>query len=326
MSEHFEQLIIKALQGKILADEQYELEQWLADDEQNVKAYNELVAVWKQSAEGSEPPMIDLDAEWRRLRAATATPEVANKKNAVLIWSLRTAAAIALVLISTYLIQMSLFTKNRLITLTSTTDTLSVRLPDGSRITLNRNTKLTYYEAFKGNRSLELTGEAFFEVEKDKEHPFIVNTSAGTVRVLGTSFNVDATRVKEMRLTVVTGIVESHVKDEATSMRFTAGESGIISAFDNNIKKINTINATAWKDRILTFNDTPFADVAASIDKYFDQDIVIEEHLANCKVTAEFRNPTLDEVVGVLSEMLSLTVKRDGQHLMFGGEGCGTAQ
>jgi transmembrane sensor len=321
MSEHIEKLIIKALQGNILPEEHYELECWIAEDEQNKKAYDEFAFTWRKSVEGTKPPAVDSDAEWIRLKTITESPTIYKEKSVVLRWTLRAAAAIAFIVISTYLITTTI-SKNELITFRSTTDTLSVRLPDGSLITLNHNAQISYHEDFENNRSIDLAGEAFFDVAKDEEHPFVIHTSAAMIRVVGTSFNVDAGKRNETLLSVMTGVVECRVIDQENAVSFAAGESGVISADKNTIEKAHEINADSWRTKLLTFKDTPLAEVVNSVDKYFDQDFLIDENLTDCKVTAEFKDPTLDEVVATITEMLSLTVERRNKHYLLHGEGC----
>jgi transmembrane sensor len=209
------------------------------------------------------------------------------------------------------------------VTFTSTNDTLAVQLPDGSRVTLNHDTELSYYADFKDNRSIRLKGEAFFSVEKDTDHPFIVETERATVRVVGTSFNVNA-QSHETRLAVLTGVVELSTPDVTNPLRFTAGESGIASVF--GIINSDELNALAWRNKTLVFKDTPLRSVVDAMEKYFEKDLQIAENLSDCKLTAEFRNPTFDEVVGVLRNTLALDLKVDGERYTFNGEGCDASQ
>jgi transmembrane sensor len=322
MSEHIEKLIIKALRGDILPEEHAQLERWLAEDETNRKLYNEFVSVWKQSANGSQPVVIDSELEWDRLEKAIDPPKPATEKTRYLAWTFRAAAAIAFVLLCTYFYNTR-FSAAEYVTFTSASDTLAVQLPDDSRVTLNHDTELSYYADFKNNRAIQLKGEAFFNVEKDADHPFIVETERATVRVVGTSFNVDA-QSHETRLAVMTGVVELSTADVTNPRRFTAGESGIASA--SGIINSEELNPLAWKNKTLVFKDTPLRSVIDAMEKYFEKDLQIADNLSNCKLTAEFKNPTFDEVVGVLRDALALDVKVDGERYMFKGEGCDASQ
>jgi transmembrane sensor len=322
MSEDIEKLIIKALQGNILPEEHAELERWLAEDDTNLKLYNEFVSVWKQSVNGSQPLITDSDVEWARLEKTIDASEPVTEKTYYLAWTFRAAAAIAFVLLCAYLYNTR-FSAEEYVTFTSNNDTLAVQLPDGSRVTLNHNTKLSYHPGFKTNRSIQLKGEAFFSVAKDADHPFVIETDRATVRVVGTSFNVNA-QSNETRLAVLTGVVELSTPDITNPRRFTAGEGGIASA--SGIINSDDLNALAWKNRTLVFKDTPLRSVVDAMEKYFDKDLQIADNLANCRLTAEFENPTFDEVVGVVRDALALDVKVDGERYIFNGEGCEASQ
>ena len=80
-----------------------------------------------------------------------------------------------------------------LYTISTLTECKNVKLPDGTEVTLNHFSSLTYPERFRGkHRKVTLKGEGYFEVSKSKEHPFIVQAEAVKVRVLGTHFNIEA--------------------------------------------------------------------------------------------------------------------------------------
>lgn len=322
MSEHIERLIIKALQGNILPEEHYELDRWLGEDSANRKVYDEFVHVWKQSANGSHPHDSGVEKEWMRLTHAIDSPGANEDGTGLMTWAARIAAGIAFILLCTYLVTTQIPSKVAT-TFASGSDTLSAILPDGSRFTLNRNSSLSYRANFEDERSLTLEGEAFFEVREDKDHPFVVQTERASVKVLGTSFNVNST-ASETRLTVVTGVVELSIPDIASPLKFTAGESGIATA--NSIIEAEDSNSLAWKNKILVFKDASLPSAIETIEKYFNKDLQMAENLSNCKITAEFRNPTLQEVMNVLRDALELDVEIASGQYIISGEGCDASQ
>lgn len=321
MSEHIEKLIIKALQGNILPEEHHELERWLADDHANKKLFDEFAVVWNQTAEGSRAGDSDHEGQWERLaQKLESAPE--EQTSRTMMWALRAAAAVLFVLLCTYFYNTKIASDKR-ITFTTDVDTLSLKLPDGSQVTLNHHTTLSYSSGFDDDRSITLKGEAFFEVVNDKDHPFVVLTERATVKVLGTSFNVDA-QPFETRLAVVTGVVEFSTPDVTNPSQFSAGESGIASVY--GILTSDDPNALAWKNRTLVFKDTPLQAAASAIEKYFNKDVQVADNLSACMITAEFKNPTLDEVIAVLRDALELDVKIEGGQYILNGEGCNASQ
>ena len=90
-----------------------------------------------------------------------------------------------------------------------------IQLPDGSLVWLNADSRIIYKENFQGPfREVQLTGEAFFEVVKDKEHPFIIHTQSIDLKVLGTAFNVRSyTNEKKTETSLIRGSIEVTLHD-----------------------------------------------------------------------------------------------------------------
>jgi transmembrane sensor len=321
MSEHFERLIINKLKGKLSVEESKELDQWLTQNDSHQKQYDEVEAVWKHTGKFTLAPAIDSTAEWDRLNKSLKKREEKRTHTIAASWVLRAAASIAFIILCSYFIYIS-FAGNEVVTYASTSMIESMKLPDGSVVTLNKDTRISYHENFENNRSIDLQGEAFFDVERDPDHPFIVNTSTAKVRVLGTSFNVNAKTARETRLYVASGVVRFSSPDEVTSMEFKKGESGSFSSESKKLATNIAVNPIAWKDKVLIFNNTPLSEVFISLEEYFDEDFVVPQSLADCRLTAEFEDPGLKEVLDVLDQVFALSVVRDGDHYVVDGQGC----
>lgn len=158
--------------------------------------------------------------------------------------------------------------------------TFKVILSDGTVISLNSGTTLRYPEQFgvNGKRTVYLTGEAFFEVAKDKEHPFIVNANEVDIEVLGTKFNVNAYPE--------TSIVNSVLVEGSIRMYETASPSNSallkpnqMATWQNGSNKITTKSVdpsfySAWTKDELTFKDTPFSTITKIIQRTYDVEII----------------------------------------------------
>ncbi|MBK7131283.1 MAG: FecR domain-containing protein [Bacteroidales bacterium] len=107
-----------------------------------------------------------------------------------------------------------------------------ISLPDGSKISLNRNSQLTYRENFgKKNRNVKLTGEAFFEIAPDASKPFIIDAGKADVRVVGTSFNVITNNTEsEVEVYVKTGKV---ILSDKSGSQSIALEPGFVGKMDS---------------------------------------------------------------------------------------------
>lgn len=157
-----------------------------------------------------------------------------------------------------------------------------IKLSDGTVVSLNSGTTLRYPEQFgiNGKRNVYLTGEAFFEVAKDKEHPFIVHANQADIEVLGTKFNVSAYPENP---TVNSVLVEGSIQmSEAANVSNKALlVPNQMATWINNSKKIVTKSVeptfySAWTKGELAFKDTPFSTIAKIIQRTYDVEIVNE--------------------------------------------------
>lgn len=165
-----------------------------------------------------------------------------------------------------------------------------VTLPDGTRVWLNAASSLRYPSRFAADhREVELTGEAFFEVQKvlnaaNERIPFLVKTAHQTVRVLGTQFNVTAyTEETTEATTVVEGVVEVTATDAGKPARITPGEQALVQ--DNNVSKhtANLEQVTAWKNGNFFFDNEPLETVMRKISTWYDVTVVFEDAIAGEK-------------------------------------------
>ncbi|MDJ1469400.1 FecR family protein [Xanthocytophaga flava] len=179
--------------------------------------------------------------------------------------------------------------------LTSKIQQKKVRLPDGSVVTMNSQSKLIYPARFWGKRrEVKLEGEAFFEVKKDAEHPFIIHTNHTETTVLGTSFNVRA-RKNEYSVAVMTGKVQFRSKQQKAIL--LPGEIGMA---ENTIRKtsFNPKKVIGWKDGILLFEQDNFEYVFKTLEERYGVHIVVAPNtLLKGRYSGEFKNESLENVL-----------------------------
>ncbi|WP_163407376.1 FecR family protein [Flavobacterium ajazii] len=158
--------------------------------------------------------------------------------------------------------------------------TFKLILSDGTIINLNSGTTLRYPEQFgiNGKRTVYLTGEAFFEVAKDKEHPFIVNVNEAEIEVLGTKFNVSAyPENPSVNSVLVEGSIQMYeTQNTSNSVLLKPNQ---MATWLNNSKKITTKSVdpsfySAWTKGELTFKDTPFSTIIKIIQRTYDVEII----------------------------------------------------
>lgn len=182
-----------------------------------------------------------------------------------------------------------------------------VRLPDRTKVTLNRYSSLTYPDRFKGeNREVHLQGEAYFEVEKDAGHPFIVKAEPVSVQVLGTHFNVEAyPDDANVRTTLLEGSVAVSVPGEGSRIVLSPGESAVYSRTDQTWRQTSvdeSDKAIVWRDGHFRFDYLPLEEIARELSNAFHVKIIITDAgLKDFRIRAHFtQGESLDEMLGLL--------------------------
>ncbi len=168
----------------------------------------------------------------------------------------------------------------------------SVRLADGSKVTLNANSMLRYPEQWAegDDRVVELTGEAFFEVTHQYNNaPFIVKAGSMAVRVLGTTFNVTARRQEPM-VSLVEGKVSLSHHQSHGPVLLAPGET---ARFDSTQEQFNittgeTEQMTSWREHRWVFDDTPLVEILQRIEDEFGLKVrQVDSQLLNRKVSGQ---------------------------------------
>lgn len=214
-------------------------------------------------------------------------------------------------------------------------------LPDSTQVHLNSGSRLIYKKDFgKSNREVWLTGEAFFEVTKDKAHPFLVNTDRMLVKVLGTVFNVKSYNTKEdIETTVVEGRVEVSMKDneekkvillpgEKVSLKNNATErKDSVMHADGNIRyavqtvkpaKRETVmpSEAVWINEKMIFTNEPFEIVALEMERWYNVHFHFEkEKMKDKLVNGDFEKVKIEEALQVLQYMAKFRYEIKGTEI-----------
>jgi ferric-dicitrate binding protein FerR (iron transport regulator) len=240
---------------------------------------------------------------------------------------MRVAASVLVFAMAAYSIYY-LLGEEKDIQLTAQADIQQVELSEGSQVTINSNTTLTYPKKFVGNkREVELSGEAYFEVAEDPNRPFIIHAGAIQVEVLGTSFNVKAyEHLNQIEVTVASGKVAVYAT-EAPDDRVVLVKGQMAYFYKEEVKiekKLNeNINFASWKTKQIIFEDTPMPDVIRIINEIYKSDLrLVGDELISCPVTTTFEDQSLDSILKVLETTFDFTINRKDQYIEISGGGC----
>lgn len=198
-----------------------------------------------------------------------------------------------------------------------------LQLSDGTLVHLNAGTTLRYPVKFIAgeNRQVFLDGEAFFDVAKDKKHPFIVNADALNVRVLGTHFNVS--NYPEDAATDVV-LVEGSVGMYRSNEEFDADKNTILKpGFKGSFNRENTLISTkavitdiytSWINGGLTFRNMTFKNIITKLERRYNVTIINKnEKLANEKFNASFSDESIEKVMSYFNDIhgINYTIKNN---------------
>lgn len=172
-------------------------------------------------------------------------------------------------------------------------------LPDGSKVWLNAMSSLKYPTAFTGrDRTVEIKGEAYFEVIKDADRPFKVKAGNNTeIAVLGTHFNINAYyNENSIRATLLEGSIR--VSKDASGAVLQPGQQAEIKGTLHVHDKVNTGQVVAWKDGIFNFDGMGIEEVMRQLARWYDIEVIYEKHVPPIQFYGEIgRNLNLSQVL-----------------------------
>jgi len=338
-NERLLELMSRSLSGEASPGELQELDAILASDAKAMARYRTLQQFWNQH-DAVSPATVE-DALHRLLnqlqlqptfRKTTMQKEQAPVHRLHRRWRLWAAAA-AILIVSTgiyWLVQNQApdAMASALVEKQNARGTKSIiELTDGSKIWLNADSKIKYPEIFSGNtREVHLEGEAFFDVAPNPEQPFIIHLANGTVRVLGTSFNVRAyNNEKIVETSVATGkvafIPKYQDKKQKPDTIFITPNKKVRYLLDKDTADILPAKPQedkAWTEGRLIFKAQTLEEIAIELERHFGKKVVfLDEAPKSYRLTGSFENNGLDEIMYYLSKTKEFSYKITHSELLI---------
>jgi len=248
-----------------------------------------------------------LDGIWDKIDNATTEKERIRPFRSIFLYA-ASAAAILIFLVIGLLPQVETFT-------TENGEITNVTLPDDSEVTLNAGTKIVYSgNRFNTHRKVQLTGEAYFKVSKG--NTFSVITTEGTIKVLGTTFNVRS-RDKKLSVFCYTGKVK--VSDYFTSVYLSKGEktAKLPGEILQDAQPTDTNEGLKWRNGLFYFQNTSLKEVLAELSRQYDAVIHLPESEENRFITTSFDNKNIASALFNILWPLNLKAeKKDGKYIV----------
>ena len=213
----------------------------------------------------------------------------------------------------------------------------TIILPDGSKVKLAKGSELVYGHNFgDSTREVDLKGEAFFDVVKDADRPFLVRTHKLTTRVLGTSFNITAyDKDPDIQVAVRTGKVtvfkqpETNNKEHSFSAEIVLipNQMAVFNKEQQLLIKTLVANPLPVSKRLneenFVFDQAPVKQVCDALEKYYGVDITYDHELmSQCSVTADLRGESLYKQLDLICEVLQAEYKTIDGQIVISAAGC----
>lgn len=325
-NSYYTDLISKYLSKEASEAEIKELEAWVLADAKHKGLFIAMKKAWILSAIPQANEAINTENAWKKTAStlfdSAKTIELKPRKRTN-FW-LGIAASISLIIIALWLLFAPGEDRNIMVESTKTVE--QVELPDGSSVVLNQGSSLDYsFDAAQGLRKVNLEGDAFFDVAKDKNTPFRIRANGLEVSVLGTAFYIDArSDQEEVNVILESGLVE--VKSDKERKQLTPGQkatfakgAGTISVVENEDQNFNFL-----KSNTLIFDNSALSQVVFDLNRQYHANIIISNTLIeNCTITATYRNKSLDAILDIIETTLpSLSITKKQNEILIDGTSC----
>jgi ferric-dicitrate binding protein FerR (iron transport regulator) len=322
-----EAVLIAYINDELSREDKTRVDRWLLSSTKNLKQFDDLKKTWEAADKlDPKPVAVDVNNAWEKVKAKANikeaeviqfNPNVFRRKMIVGI------AAVMFVLVGVFSVLQFMDTTVEDVNWVSENKVLEDELSDGSVVTLNENSSLTYPSEFADNeRRVSLSGEAFFDIERNEEKPFIIDLANDSyVKVLGTSFNIKSIPGDSLtEVFVKTGTVEfGSEKDEVI---LVAGEKGIMNNTTGEVMKLIDEHAEMkdmyWKTESLRFNELKLFEVVDLLNSIFEDQVSLDcEEARELEINSKHKKESLGEILEVIKEVhnnLIVNEEEDGSY------------
>lgn len=298
------------------------VEAWLEADERHRREWSELSRIWQESRQLADQSEVDTDAAWNRFRSRRDILTSGRRTKRTAFFSMRRVAAAVVVLVMALAAGWWWWEQEPAVEPISFESGIRPQvdtLPDGSVVSLNKQSKLEYPSRFaKQQRKVSLKGEAFFAVKPDPKKPFQIQAGDVTITVLGTSFNV---REEEGEVEVVVETGRVKVSQQGKEVILQAGERIVVK--NNNLEEDQKERQTDklyqyYRTNSFVCDNTPLWRLAEVLEEAYDVKIEFaRSSIRDLRWDVTIENESLDQVLDLVSKTFDIKIKREGQRVIF---------
>lgn len=323
------QLLLKKWRGELTDAESDALARWERESPDATETARVLEFIWEESAAYvPEMPEVDADAAFAAVRQKAGIGPRRRRLLSPGQW-LR-VAAVFIGLVSAIWLFTNTARKDAWETRFAQTGVLENTLPDQSRVWLRSGATLSHPQQFKAQkRRVRLKGDAFFDVNRREDQPFVVEIDGGgVVEVLGTSFGISASEgTDRVTVWVKTGKVRFQPDPGQQAVVLSAGERAVYLVKERKLinDQPGVANDFAWHNGGLAFDNMPLKKVLAEIERHYGVRIrLINPALGDCRYTASLvqQQPVEAELDALAFALKCRVIRRDDTHFELSGGVC----
>jgi ferric-dicitrate binding protein FerR (iron transport regulator) len=317
-----EKKIQSYLEGKLPENEQAALLEWLREEEHKQTFDSEKARWWKERKLSREGRIADLGQV--RLRERLKEKQQLKRSARLLNWYRYAAIALLVMGLSgaAFVYNNYFNTELQLTQIHTELGQMStVILPDGSKIWVNADTKLTYNNQYGiQNRAIQVQGEAYFEVARNLKDPFIVDLGAIQVKVTGTQFGIsNYDDLNEMNVVLEEGSVEIQSASDELIVKLKPEELAVFNKKTNTIHtmKVKSAHYTSWKDGILNIFELPLDQLVVKLERRYNQKFEVDPLVKDLPYTFSIEGESLAEVIHLIERISPVKAQQEGNVIKF---------
>jgi len=199
----------------------------------------------------------------------------------------------------------------------------SLKLSDGSKIILDAGSYIRYPKKFSQNRYVELRGEAYFEVARDEDNPFVIHANHARIKVLGTSFNVRAWQETDcVKVSVKEGIVSLKSWNDSLikPVFIERNQFSTLTSYGHlsEPEKFDIESHMNWMRNEIRFQQASVAEVLSQLRRWYDYEFIVEDETKlNEQVTVQIVKTNVPDVLQIIARITDTNIKQEGDKVYF---------
>ena len=327
-------ILDKYLSGRFSEEKESAVQQWIIKDSNQKEKEEASIGYWNELDVSADSNTL---SAYKRVESKIANVDVPSVKvekqiadagnTLVKIPLYKTLARVAAILIPLFIIVGGYYyytsAKNNMTEIAvAYGEDKHLFLPDGSEVWVNAGTTIKYPNEFsKEKRLVLLDGEAYFSVKEEASRPFIVQTKAISVKVLGTKFNVKAYAGDEKAITTLTSGKVEVITNTKTSKILHPNEQLIFNKATStiDIMEILPSETDSWLNGQLIFDNVPLKEILQTLERRFDITISNQTNIPDSKLYAVkfLKNESLEEIMVIMEELAGFTHNRSDNKMIL---------